>query len=290
MTDPKSFIAGYILASVLILVTSVAGISDFNWDLTTPSSSLNYTDCYDNHRCAKLLLPLDWLDFENKANVTVAIIARRATVPETDPSFGGTIIVNPGGPGGSGIDFVLGIGEHLQSLADGNKKYEILSFDPRGVGYTTPSSDCYANEYARGNAAILDRAIGAVDGGKDALRLRMAQAKGFVELCSKSNSTEDVRNFMSTTSVARDMARIVDEIEALRNPGSGDDAENDEGELELRKKNEKVPRINYWGFSYGTDLGNYFASMFPGRVDRMVLEGVQDVRDYADAVSDDSVQ
>ncbi|KAJ3473843.1 hypothetical protein NLG97_g10106 [Lecanicillium saksenae] len=267
----------YVLVACLSTVADA--ISDFNWDLVTPSTALNYTDCYDNHRCARLLVPLDWLDPDNEARVTVAIVARRAVVSEDDPSFGGTINVNPGGPGSPGIDFVLGVGSLIQGITDGNNKYEILSFDPRGVGRTTPSSNCQPNEYARGNRAIEERAIGTLDGGEAVLRRRMSLAKGFADLCSKINSKDDVRNFMSTTSVARDMARIVDEIQALRDR-TGQVQSND-AKLELRAEDSKPARINYWGWSYGTDLGNYFASMFPGRVDRMILEGVQDVRDYA---------
>ncbi|KAJ2974251.1 hypothetical protein NQ176_g6155 [Zarea fungicola] len=132
--------------------------------------------------------------------------------------------------------------------------------------------------------------MGTLGAGEAALRRKMSQARGFAELCAGGGGAgeEDVRNFMSTTSVARDMARIVDEIHVLRN-AHDDDADHEDTMVELRseKKKEAAPapapaRINYWGWSYGTDLGNYFASMFPGRVDRMILEGVQDVRDYAD--------
>jgi pimeloyl-ACP methyl ester carboxylesterase len=50
------------------------------------------------------------------------------------------------------------------------------------------------------------------------------------------------------------------------------------------KKTDDTPRIQYWGFSYGTVLGEYFAAMFPGRVGRMILEGVEDVHDYYQGV------
>ncbi|KAJ4154884.1 hypothetical protein LMH87_000158 [Akanthomyces muscarius] len=169
-------------------------------------------------------------------------------------------------------------------MADGNKKFEILSFDPRGVGRTTPSADCYRNEYARGNGLIMERAIGTLGAGEAVLKRKLAQAKGFAEMCAKRGRADDVRNFMSTTSVARDMAKIVDELHVLRH---AHDADQDQGgtdaRVELRsEKQETSARLNYWGWSYATDLGNYFVSMFPGRVERMILEGVQDVRDYAD--------
>ncbi|KAJ6783194.1 hypothetical protein PWT90_01234 [Aphanocladium album] len=275
----SSIVSCLLLATCTFASTVLANTADFNWDLVTPSTSLNYTDCYQGHRCAKLLLPLDWLDPGNDAQVAVAIVALPAAIPETDPSFGGTIILNPGGPGGSGIDFLLFSGPLIQGMVDGNKKYEILSFDPRGVGRTTPSADCYHNEYARGNGAILDRAIGFLDGGEAVQRRRMSHAQGFAKLCAQADSKYDIRKFISTTSVARDMAKIVDEIRDLRH--QQDPEESGDARLELRAENANPARINYWGWSYGTDLGNYFASMFPGRVDRMILEAVQDVRDYA---------
>ncbi|KAL8372541.1 hypothetical protein RB595_002057 [Gaeumannomyces hyphopodioides] len=76
---------------------------------------------------------------------------------------------------------------------------------------------------------------------------------------------------MSTSDVARDMVEIVNQLE--RQPG--------QRRVELRSNgSDPTPRINYWGYSYGTILGNYFASMFPGRVRRMMLEAVVDVQDY----------
>jgi pimeloyl-ACP methyl ester carboxylesterase len=120
-----------------------ASIPEFDWPTIEPSKSLNYTPCYADHKFAKLLLPLDWLDPVDN-NAIVAIIARPANVDESDESFGGTIITNPGGPGSSGIGSVLAAGGLMQRKADGDhKKFEILSFDPRGVGFTTPAADCY---------------------------------------------------------------------------------------------------------------------------------------------------
>ncbi|KAK8074291.1 hypothetical protein PG994_005190 [Apiospora phragmitis] len=268
--------------------------------------------------------PLDWLSSEsltdddnNTPVVTLAIIARPATVSESDPRHGGTIIVNPGGPSASGVGFMLRAGELVQRTVDseeelGGRHYEILSFDPRGVGLTEPRADCFGgDEFARGVAWWTDRGLGAVgEAGKDGegrvdidtVRRAMARAEGFGRLCEARNKAAGgeggIWGFMSTSSVARDMVAIVDKLEELRKKTLAVDAaavrtvsdEDEEAQLriELRsagdeKEEDTTPRIQFWGFSYGSALGNYFASMFPGRVGRMILEGVEDVHDYHSA-------
>lgn len=272
---------------------AAADPADFDWATVPPSVSLNYTACYGDHKCSKLLLPLDWTDQEgSEARVALAVIVRPAVVDESDPSFGGTIIVNPGGPSGSGVSYVLKAGEIIQRTADGNKKFEILSFDPRGVGFTTPSSDCHHNEFARANAIREDRAIGSLDETVTVLRRKMSRAVAFGNLCHQESPETDIRKYMSTASVARDMVEIVDKIDELRHgyghnqePAKSDTAQHAGNRLELRSSaHRSVPRIQYWGVSYGTVLGNYFASMFPGRVGRMILEAVEDPEDYTDGV------
>ncbi|KAL7621449.1 hypothetical protein AAE478_008771 [Parahypoxylon ruwenzoriense] len=255
-------------------------IADFDWTSISPSSSLVYTPCYDTHRCARLSVPLDWLNSNSTdALATIAIIARPATVPESDPRFGGTIIVNPGGPGGSGVEFVLSTAELMQGIADasGTKHYEILSFDPRGTGRTTPSGDCFADEFARGNSVLELRALGPLDGGRPIVARQRALMGAYAEQCARAGQAaagHNVRAYFSTASVARDMVEIVDKIDELRRIQNGTAAPA------RRDQPDATPRIQYWGVSYGTVLGNYFASMFPGRVGRMVLEGVVDAQDY----------
>ncbi|KAI1379138.1 TAP-like protein-domain-containing protein [Hypoxylon crocopeplum] len=260
-------------------------VSAFDWSSVQPSTSLKYTICYDTYKCTKLSVPLDWLSDNNNATsasnstadrVILAIIALPAVVPESDPSFGGTVIVNPGGPGGSGVQFLLEAGPTLQNTTDGTKHYEILSFDPRGVGFTEPKADCYNDEFARSITTIELRAMGALDSSLDAVRRQTALYGARGQLCAAG---PDIHRYMSTSSVARDMVEIVDKLDELRKLNGT--ALNSRGMRRIRQRQDSdVPRIQYWGFSYGTVIGNYFASMFPGRVGRMVLEGVVDVHDY----------
>lgn len=75
----------------------------FNWSDITPSPTLKYHECYEDLQCARLELPLDYQDPKAAARVAIAIIRRPAKVPVTDVRYGGAIITNPGGPGGSGV-------------------------------------------------------------------------------------------------------------------------------------------------------------------------------------------
>jgi len=238
--------------------------------------------CYNaSHRCAKLQVPRDWLDPDNVKipPVTIAVIVRPAVVDEDDPSFGGTIITNPGGPGGSGIGFVLASGLDLQRMADSeSKKYALMSFDPRGVGLTTPSADCHGDEFARGVWKLENRAIGPLDKGNiAAARQKATRAIAFSQLCDEAGGEHGIHRFMSTTSVAQDMVKIIRDLDDLR-----EERTNAQGRVELRSE-RKAARLLYWGFSYGSALGQYFASIYPGLVGRMLLEGIVDMDDYARA-------
>ncbi|KAI1806954.1 TAP-like protein-domain-containing protein [Daldinia bambusicola] len=277
-----------LLPGLLVLAGQYATAQEsstvFDWTSIKPSASLQYTKCYGDLKCAKLAVPMDWLSdsTQNTTEVSIAIVALPATVSENDPSFGGTIIINPGGPGGSGVDFLLEIGELIQGIADGNKHYEILSFDPRGVGYSEPKADCYNDELGRDVTSLELRGMGPLSGGDSVVRRQASLLSAYGQLCENGK----IHGFMSTASVARDMVQIVDKIDELRSSNRTSSAKLRArgGPRRTESYQEKdLPRILYWGFSYGTVLGNYFASMFPGRVDRMILEAVVDIHDYNEA-------
>ena len=144
--------------------------------------------------------------------------------------------------------------------------------------------------------------------------MQHARARGFGQLCERTTRNgSSILPFLSTASVARDMVEMVDRIHELRQeeeasaaaaaarPISKEDDYDYELQktLELRGENQEqggeeekeedevnvVPRIQYWGFSYGSVLGNTFASMYPGRVGRMVVDGIADADDYMAGVS-----
>ncbi|KAK3192466.1 hypothetical protein K4F52_001265 [Lecanicillium sp. MT-2017a] len=213
-----------------------------------------------------------------------------AVVGDDDETFGGSIFTNPGGPGGSGVEQVLGGGEWFQKLTalEGKRNYEIVSFDPRGVGLTQPTSDCFHTDRVGRDAFVFEaRGVGRLDGGGHAVPYRLAMVDGFGNRCLEAEEAYgDGMAFVNTPSVARDMVAMIDKIDELR---KGSRADRDDDRLELRKRsissenNESrdLPRLQYMGFSYGTVLGNYFATLFPGRVGRLLLDGVDNADDYA---------
>lgn len=262
---------------------SILHFSDFDWASIQPSSDLEYFDCYKDYKCARLELPLDWKNISDPRSVVVAMMKIPAMVPDNDPTFAGSVFTNPGGPGGSGVASLPRLGHHLQKILDkpGKKHYEIISFDPRGIGFTTPLADCFGGDtFVRYGAALETRGTLGLDSGIDSLRYNMAIQNANAERCKRVDENgESIFEYLSTPSVVRDMVEMLDKIEELRTREGKDKGPD---ELELRKRSsEDVPRLQYVGFSYGTLLGNYFASMYPGRVHRMILDSVCDVTDYA---------
>ncbi|CAN8098321.1 unnamed protein product [Discula destructiva] len=254
----------------------------FDWSAVTPSTKLTYYPCYDSYECARLTVPRNWLDVKNNKTVEIAVIRLPATVPADDPTFGGSIITNPGGPGGSGVSFLQRQGNLLRKITQGKKHYEIVSFDPRGVENTTPRADCFGSSSLLARDAFLmeRKGAGGMGASESGLKRSLALAGGLSALCESVDSDEDILSHVSTASVARDILEIADRIEEHRTAGGGMTHEDgDQAPLQLGLK--KTPsRVLYWGFSYGTVLGNTLASMYPGRMGRVILDGVVDIDDF----------
>ena len=282
-----------LIVTALALQTTSAGASfaakdtdSFKWDDIEPSSKLEYHDCYGQFKCARLLVPLDWLDEEKPHKVALAIIKLPASVPDTDPSYGGPVLLNPGGPGGSGVHITLSWGQRLQKILDGEKHYEMIGFDPRGVMYTTPRANCYPDLLTRATENLQVHGIGHLRTENPRLSWRYGLSQAYGQRCEDTLGEEGgILGFASTASVARDMVEIIDKIQELHEEersktmaamrGSGQERlDNDTG------KAKEPARLQYIGFSYGTLLGNTFASMFPGRVGRMIIDGVAHIDDY----------
>ncbi|KHO11190.1 hypothetical protein MAA_11268 [Metarhizium robertsii ARSEF 23] len=220
-------------------------------------------------------MPLDWLDAEpSNETVALSMIKLPAAVDCSDASFGGTVITNPGGPGSSGVRHVLKNGRYMQTMMDGEKHFEIMSFDPRGVAHSKPAADCYASEPARTAAAWQSRSFTNFDASAENLKYQKAFAAARGLQCAKPGPHGyAIQEYMATASVARDMVRIIDEIESLHQKALAQKLQH-EAQKPVTSKPANVARLQYYGTSYGTFLGNTFMSMFPGRVKRMVLDGV----------------
>ena len=256
-------------------------VNDFDWLNIKPSKKLIYHRCYGEHQCARLLMPLDWqAEHELLYNKTaaIAIIKRPATVSITDPTYAGPLITNPGGPGGSGVLFMLQAGTYLTSVVDNaDKHFDLVSFDPRGVLNSDPPTKCFHDFFHSDlwSLRTLDDGLLRVDEGGN-LAMQWARAKALGWTCNNAG----VGDHISTTSVARDMLEIIDRIEehhqlqlSERTHESEDNGDAQSPLSNARNGETSTAMLQYLGFSYGTYLGVMFASMFPSRIKRMVLDG-----------------
>lgn len=204
-----------------------------------PASELDWASCEEVFECATLTVPLDH-DEPDGDTLDLPLIRRPAK--DADARIG-ALLTNPGGPGGSGVDFVLGAGTDDGFLAPLNEQFDLVSWDPRGTKGSSPI-DC-----------VLDEAVepfGAFPGLDDRDRIVEA-AEAYAEACVESVG-EDLLSSVSTLDTARDMELV---REAL-------------GEEHL----------SYLGFSYGTFLGATYASLYPDRVRAFVLDGAVDPDAY----------
>ncbi|OAA74521.1 Peptidase S33 tripeptidyl aminopeptidase-lik [Akanthomyces lecanii RCEF 1005] len=297
------------IASVTALAATVAATlstyqpkrrapAEFDWETLTPSRELEFSRCYEEYECARLIVPLDWTERnaeKRQGGRTMTLALTRLTANSTDgTAYGGTVIVNPGGPGDSGTVEMLKNGHYLRDLvATERMHFDVLSFDPRGMGFSTPNVDCFAGEEASRtlySAHSLGMEVGGVRGDDrdEVVAAQRAAARAHGAKCNVPG--EDgyvVQEYVGTPSVARDMLLMVDELEKLRvREAKGKKNRRDQGvqktlgHADNEGGEDKLPRLLYFGTSYGTMLGNTFISLFPGRVKRMILDGNVVPEDY----------
>ena len=186
-------------------------------------------------QCADATVPLDYADPGGRT-ITVAMSRIKAT--DTRHRIG-AILINTGGPGGPGIDYPPYTHKAMKKVGP---RYDIIGFDPRFVGRSTPLNCGWPTGTAIYSAG-LSRA---------SFERQVAFQKDLADRCRATNAP--VLPYVSTRNTARDMDVI-------------------RGALGERK-------ISYLGYSYGTYLGTVYSQMFPGRYDRMVLDGVMAPDDY----------
>jgi pimeloyl-ACP methyl ester carboxylesterase len=162
-------------------------------------------------------------------------------LPATDPKTRiGSLIVNPGGPGESGVDFVRQSAAADLFPAALRKRFDIVGFDPRGVNSST-AVRCIDNldEQAR---------IDPSPDNSTELRALVNSARAYAAACAKRNA--DLLPYLATDAVARDLDAIRQAV--------GD------------------KQLTYLGFSYGTLIGSTYADLFPDHIRAMVLDGALD--------------
>ena len=194
-------------------------------------------------QCAKVRVPLDYSQPDGQ---TIEIVMKKHLAVGSTRQ--GTLFMNPGGPGESGVN---DIGESVTSTFAGvQKAYDIIGFDPRGVGSST-AVNCTSDTELE--AASEGTPVNAGEGGmtfEQRAAVISAQFKQLEASCAANTKPTELLDHVDTVSVARDL----DVLRAL----SGDQ------------------KLNYAGFSYGTYLGAHYAELFPANTGRMFLDGAQD--------------
>jgi pimeloyl-ACP methyl ester carboxylesterase len=211
---------------------------------------LSWTACANGFECTKAIVPLDWSN-PGGARIKLAMVRHQAD----DGHPLGSLLVDPGGPGASGVALV----EDSLSFAVDSKlqnSYDIVGFDPRGVNGSS-AVHCYSNPKTLDNFyfGITKGAIGS----SQWITEQEAEQKQFGEDCAKY--TGPLLAHVDTVSAARDM-------DVLR-AALGD------------------KKLNYLGYSYGTLLGQTYANLFPKKTGRLVLDGVVDPTASSFAGSED---
>ncbi|TCD60883.1 hypothetical protein EIP91_009374 [Steccherinum ochraceum] len=219
----------------------------FNWTAVSPSEDLKWRACYDGLECARLQVPLDYSD-HSAGNAAIALVRSPSTIPRDDEGYLGPILINPGGPGGSGVSIILSDGKQLRTVI--GDAHDIIGFDPRGIGFTTPTLQTLQTKGEQG--LFLKDFLVAINSSDTALGSIYASAQNLGHLGAARMG--DVARYVNTPTVARDMLSIT--------------------------KAHGRDKLQYWGFSYGTILGATFAAMFPDHVGRLVIDGVMDAENY----------
>ena len=241
MRRNKSFFRNTIITLFILFLTLTIFYRSFNSKTFEnlkdyQSQVLKWVNCYGNFECSTLLVPVAYDKITTDA-FHLKVIRFKATDQRQKL---GALIVNPGGPGASAFDYAYNA-ENIVSAAI-REKYDIVGFDQRGVGQSDPIrclTDKETDEMLAG-PMIADS--------PENQRKMIKNAKLFASKCKKAAGNKLMH--LSTFESAKDM-------ELLR--------------LALNE-----PKLNYLGKSYGTYLGTLYASLYPLKVGKMILDGAID--------------
>ncbi|KDQ28679.1 hypothetical protein PLEOSDRAFT_1111900 [Pleurotus ostreatus PC15] len=246
MFSTKVFIGFIAVATALPALAQEPG---FIWDKLETSTELKWTDCYTQPlQCARFQVPLNYSDPEGRS-ASIAMIRFPSPLAGTE-QYMGPVLLNPGGPGSSGVDLLAEAGAVFSQIL--GPTFDIVSFDPRGVGFSTPRASFFPTEAQR--QFFVSPSFDDVNALSHGVARVWARAQILGALASQQDQKDHLFEHLNTENTARDMLRVVE-------------AHGQE-------------KLQYWGLSYGTVLGATFASLFPDRVERLILDGVVDSEQY----------
>ncbi|CAG8971312.1 hypothetical protein HYALB_00001479 [Hymenoscyphus albidus] len=174
------------------------------------------------------------------------------------------ILTNPGGPGGSGVEFLGRAAASLNKVIGEN--FHLLSFDPRGVSGSIPRAICYPSDTLRAESFI------------DApWNLEFQAVRPFQKTKKKKKQVDSERIGKMYTKAENKAKACEDEMGEyggyINTPQTAADINSILDALGQEK-------MYYWGFSYGTTLGQTYAQMFPSRVERLIIDGVSNLDEW----------
>jgi pimeloyl-ACP methyl ester carboxylesterase len=189
--------------------------------------------------CARLEVPIDYADpAAGSAHLGVL------RVPATGERIG-SLVFNPGGPGGSGMSFVAAGMSVALAGSPLARQFDLVGFDPRGVGSSTPTIDCQTDGERDAERADLD-----LDPSPAGVAQTEAENQQYVQQCIRGSGGEAFLANIGTRDVVRD--------------------------LDVMRQVLGDEKLSYVGYSYGTAIGSAYAEAFPQNVRAMVLDGAVD--------------
>lgn len=225
-----------ILTSILLLTNCAAREPEPLFSIALyETQELEWRDCYGNYQCSNLLVPIDYQDLSIGA-FSLALLRYQAL--DQDRRIG-SLVVNPGGPGASGVDYAYNA-EYIIS-PEILERFDIVGFDPRGVGDSS-AIECLSDAETDASFAADPKPDSEAE-----FALFISDARDYFAKCAEN--TKHLTKY-STLNSARD-------LEILR-AVLGDE------------------KLNFLGKSYGTYLGTLYAELFPENVGRFVLDGAVD--------------
>ena len=238
MTNPLQRRSRVVLAATVTVALAATLVgSPARAAAPAPAPAVGWTDCGDGFECATVPAPLD---HDRPRGVQIALELVR--LPASDPAQRiGSLLLNPGGPGGSGIDFARAAGEILP--AEVRARFDIIGFDPRGIYRSTPLR-CF-DTFEQAVAVLPPFAYPETPAEE---RVQRVSDDRLAAACARHGGA--IRDHMSSADAARDMDLLRARL--------GDD------------------KLTYLGYSYGSLLGQNYANLFPSRVRALVIDGVVD--------------